>query len=71
VLDGEAHAGCRQLRAAVIRLRPHLHVFGHVHDGYGTMPTQHTMFVNAALFGMHGALNKPPIVLDFKYERML
>jgi Icc-related predicted phosphoesterase len=64
VLDGEPHAGCPELRAAVIRIRPRLHVFGHVHAGYGTMPTKHTMFTNAALFGEQGDLDKQPIVLD-------
>jgi Icc-related predicted phosphoesterase len=71
VLDGQQHAGCPELRSAVIRLRPRLHVFGHVHNGYGTLPTKHTMFVNAALFGEHGDLDKQPIVLDLKDERML
>jgi Icc-related predicted phosphoesterase len=71
VLDGEPHAGCPELRTAVIRIRPRLHVFGHIHDGYGTRATRHTMFVNAALFSEHGDLNKPPIVLNFKHEPML
>jgi predicted phosphohydrolase len=66
VLDGAPHAGCPELRAAVIRLRPRLHVFGHIHAGYGTMATRHTMFVNAALFGEHGDLERHPIVVDLK-----
>jgi predicted phosphohydrolase len=66
VLDGEAHAGCRELRTAVIRIRPRLHVFGHIHDGYGTRATRHTMFVNAALLGEYGSLDKQPIVLELK-----
>jgi Icc-related predicted phosphoesterase len=70
VLDGEPHAGCPELRAAVIRLRPRLHVFGHIHDGYGTRATRHTMFVNAALFGEHGDLDKQPIVLELNVEEM-
>ena len=57
------HAGCPQLRAAVIRKRPTLHVFGHVHAGYGAKPTTHTMFVNAALLGAQGDLDKRPITL--------
>ena len=67
VLDsapGESHhGGCPQLRAAVIQKQPRLHVFGHVHAGYGTRPTAHTMFINAALAGELGDLDKPPITL--------
>jgi Icc-related predicted phosphoesterase len=57
-------AGDPELRAAVIRVRPKLHVFGHVHAGYGVRPTRHTMFVNAALFGLDGSLDRRPIVVE-------
>jgi Icc-related predicted phosphoesterase len=56
-------SGDRELREAVIRVRPKLHVFGHVHSGYGVRATRHTVFVNAALFGLDAALNRP-IVLE-------
>jgi Icc-related predicted phosphoesterase len=59
------HGGCPQLRDAVVRKHPRLHVFGHVHGGYGTLPTLNTMFANAALAGELGDLDKPPIKLRF------
>jgi Icc-related predicted phosphoesterase len=36
------HAGCQQLLDAVLRVKPKLHIFGHVHGGYGTfeLPTR-------------------------------
>lgn len=55
--------GDRELREAVIRVRPKLHVFGHVHASYGVRATRHTTFVNAALFGLDASLNRP-IVLE-------
>ncbi len=30
-------AGCEELRLAIERIQPRLHVFGHVHEGYGQM----------------------------------
>jgi Icc-related predicted phosphoesterase len=33
------HSGCHQLLAAVRRVKPMIHVFGHVHGGYGTFST--------------------------------
>ena len=57
------HGGCPQLRAAVIVKRPRLHVFGHVHAAYGTRPSTNTMFINAALAGEQGNLDKRPITL--------
>jgi hypothetical protein len=68
VLDAESgsgeHYGCKELAAAVKRVRPLLHVFGHVHTGYGIVTKEHTTFVNAALLGQHGFIENRPIVLD-------
>jgi Icc-related predicted phosphoesterase len=58
--------GCPALRRAVIRVKPRLHCFGHIHTGYGTRATQSTLFVNAALLDSDGAPSRKPIVLDFK-----
>lgn len=62
--DYPGRAGDPELRAAVIRVKPKLHVFGHVHFGYGVRPARHTVFVNAALFGLDGSCENRPIVLD-------
>ena len=60
--DSNWHFGCRELLEAVTRVRPKLHVFGHVHSGYGIFDTNDTTFVNAALLGAHGDLDRPPLV---------
>jgi Icc-related predicted phosphoesterase len=39
--------GRSALHRAVIRVKPRLHCFGHVHSGYGTLSTKKTLFVNA------------------------
>jgi Icc-related predicted phosphoesterase len=57
------HGGDPELRSAVIQKRPRLHVFGHVHCAYGMRPTERTLFVNAALAGELGYLDRNPIVL--------
>jgi Icc-related predicted phosphoesterase len=57
-------AGDWELRQAVIRIKPKLHVFGHVHSGYGVRPTRHTVFINAALLGPDGSLENRPIVVE-------
>jgi Icc-related predicted phosphoesterase len=46
---GSEHVGCRELLAAVERTRPRVHVFGHIHNGYGTSRNEHTVFYNASL----------------------
>jgi Icc-related predicted phosphoesterase len=68
VAGSECHSGCSQLLAAVRRIKPKLHVFGHVHGGYGTFNTPDTLFVNAALPGQGFDLSNPPHV--FRLPRL-
>jgi predicted phosphohydrolase len=62
----ERHEGCPELREAVLQSRPRVHVFGHIHAGYGTLRTPKTIFVNASLFGDSGRLDRRPIVIDLQ-----
>jgi Icc-related predicted phosphoesterase len=55
------HAGCHRLLEAVHRVTPMLHVFGHVHGGYGTLSTLGTLFVNAALPDAGFEMSNPPL----------
>lgn len=42
------------------RVHPKLHVFGHVHEGYGTYDTEETKFVNASICDVnYDPTNKP------------
>lgn len=60
--DSELHQGCKQLLAAVRRVKPMIHVFGRVHGGYGTFSTPDTLFVNAALPGREFGMSRLPHV---------
>jgi Icc-related predicted phosphoesterase len=53
-----------QLLDGVMRVRPKLHVFGHIHGAYGVFQTEHTTFVNASLLGVHGDVDRAPFVFE-------
>lgn len=40
--------GCPYLSEAIIRVRPKLHVFGHIHEGYGQVELNGTTFANVS-----------------------
>ena len=62
---GRKHAGCEHLLHAVMqRVRPAFHVFGHIHEGYGTKTDGATTFINAASCTVRGQCTQPPIVFD-------
>ena len=61
------HIGCQNLMDAVLRIKPILHVFGHVHEGYGvyTLPRlDDTLFVNSAICNYFYKVNNKPIIID-------
>lgn len=55
--------GCQKLRDTVERLKPQLHLFGHIHGAHGMTHMDETLFVNAALLGADGDIGEKPIVL--------
>ena len=67
--DVTAHgdaAGCADLLEAVRRVRPRLHVYGHIHEGYGITEADGTTFVNASNCDLGYEPVNPPIVLDWQ-----
>lgn len=58
------NTGCEELRKRVETIRPRLHVFGHIHCGYGTMETFGTKFVNAANCDEFYQPTNAPVIVD-------
>lgn len=46
-------AGCEELRIAIDRIKPMIHIFGHVHEEYGIEKIGPTLFMNAAHMNEH------------------
>lgn len=68
VLDQTAHgaaAGCADLEEAVARVRPRLHVFGHIHEAYGQRLRKGTLFVNASTCNLGYEPVQPPVVVTW------
>ncbi|MDH3648610.1 MAG: metallophosphatase domain-containing protein [Saprospiraceae bacterium] len=52
------HVGCQDLLNSLSRVRPRLHLFGHIHESYGVLERDGTTFVNASF----GNGNSPVVV---------
>jgi predicted phosphohydrolase len=63
VPSGE-HVGCEELLKALQRVRPTIHVFGHVHEGYGVLKKDGITFINASLCDERYRPINTPIVTD-------
>jgi Icc-related predicted phosphoesterase len=67
ILDWTARGervGCEDLLEAVRRVKPRLHVFGHIHEGYGEHEQDGTRFVNASICTEAYQPTNAPIVVD-------
>ena len=59
------HVGCDILLDSIMRIKPRLHVFGHIHEGYGTEEINGVNFINAAVLTAGYELLNPPIVYNW------
>lgn len=65
-----ASGGCGQLATKVAASRPRLHIWGHMHQGYGLFDLRDgTLSVNAASVDACYGPTHPPIVVDLPREK--
>ena len=63
-IDGR-HAGSTSLLAEINqRIKPQLHLFGHIHEGYGICEVEETKFVNASICNPDYVPIHSPLVLE-------
>lgn len=62
--SGES-VGCHDLLAAVQRVQPRLHLFGHIHEAYGQCQVDETWFVNASNLDFNYRPVHPVTVIDW------
>lgn len=56
----EDHVGCQDLMDAMNRVMPRVHIFGHIHEGYGVKNVGVTKYINASIMDEHyDPVNKP------------
>lgn len=56
--------GCEELLSAVDRIQPKLHVFGHIHEGYGRAKRGKTTLINASVCDKRYRPVNPPVVFN-------
>jgi len=58
------HSGSTSIRELVDRAKPRVHIFGHIHEGYGSKYVGDTLFINCAFRDEAGKPRKQYLVLD-------
>jgi Icc-related predicted phosphoesterase len=57
-------AGCEDLYNKIKEIKPKYHIFGHIHEGYGTYKNEDTTFINASVVNANYNLVNKPIVFE-------
>ena len=65
---GNLNVGCELLRVRVDELKPKIHVFGHVHSGYGYYYNGHTHFINASILNERYNYENKPLTIEWNCE---
>lgn len=59
------NVGCEALLPRVMKIKPKLHLFGHIHEAYGVHEENGTTFVNASINNLRYSPINKPFVFDF------
>lgn len=62
------HVGCPLLLERVKKVKPKYHVFGHIHEGYGTISDENTTFVNSSICDDNYRPINQPVIVEIKEE---
>jgi len=67
--DGSlSHAGCSRLLNRIRDVQPALHIFGHIHEGFGERKIDGTHFFNVCSMNSAYQLQNPPVVLHYSSD---
>lgn len=63
--NGElVHTGCAELLSRVKQIQPKIHLFGHIHEGFGQQQIDNTRFYNVCSMNEHYRLQNAPVILE-------
>ncbi|MDA3854958.1 MAG: metallophosphoesterase [Candidatus Woesearchaeota archaeon] len=60
--------GCPRLLAKVAEIKPSIHIFGHIHGGYGYRFIEGTHFINASILDEKYNVSTAPITFEWDKE---
>jgi len=60
------HVGCEELYKRVMKIKPKLHVFGHIHYSYGQIKQNGIKFINVSVMTEEYKVRNAPIIEEVK-----
>lgn len=60
------HVGCEGLMETIEKIKPQVHVFGHIHEAYGRQQVEETTFINASVLNLQYQMTNAPVVFELE-----
>ena len=60
----DRHVGCKDLLKKVKEVKPKVHVCGHIHESYGKIKKNETLFINACILNESYEFINPPLTFQ-------
>jgi len=72
VISGK-NVGCADLSTVISKVKPIVHLFGHIHEGYGVTKDESTLYINGSNCSFRYKPVNEPIVFDLrrKYKELI
>lgn len=67
--DNVSHVGCPFLKKELKRIKPKLHLFGHIHESNGRVDQDGTTFINAAICNLRYKPKNPYYIYEYKVNQ--
>jgi len=67
---GGPHLGCEELKIRLAAVKPKVHVFGHIHDGFGVAWDESRLYLNASQLNEEYRPVNRPIEVEFTAEKV-
>ena len=65
-IRGNIHCGCWDLDYMIKKIKPKLHLFGHVHEGFGHYKNEHTAYYNGSILNENYEFQNAPHEIMFE-----
>jgi Icc-related predicted phosphoesterase len=56
--------GCEELAKTIIKIKPKIHLFGHIHESYGIVEVNQTTFINASILDLNYKVVNQAVVIE-------
>lgn len=64
--EGNTNFGNLLLLEKLLKIKPRLHLFGHIHSAYGIVESKNTTFINAAVCNQKNTIANLPILIEIE-----